>query len=166
VPVEIQRFPAGLLELLSIKSGLTPLQLNATLQPVVDLVQFYGLNSRRVVTASNAACAEGAAVVLIPSVTSWSVVFCIEAAVAKTATMTALRMGIMVRRGSQSPPITYFADDLGPFGATETGSVTLSFVPAQPMLIPPNTTLIAIPQIIGTDATANVSVSAEVGDLS
>jgi hypothetical protein len=165
-PQSIQRVPTGLLNLLSMaSSGENPRDLAATVSGVLDLLQFYGLQQRQIIFATNAATAEGTAVP-IPALTTWGVLFAANFTVAKTATMTALRAGIFVLRGSSPPtPMLMMAEELGPFGATETGSASFAFVPPYPLLLPPGSLIQGIPQIIGTDATANCTVVAEIGIL-
>jgi len=163
--LEIQRFPVGLQELLSLKGGLTPLQLSPTAQPILDLLQMYGLLNRTVGFNTNAAAAEGTAVIITPSVSSWAVLFGATSSIVKTATMTAARAALTVTRAPLSTGLVVASAECGPFGATETGVATVAWQCPYPWLLPPGSTIFATAQIIGTDATASVTVTAEYGLL-
>jgi hypothetical protein len=164
--LKIQRVPRGLGDLLSVFGGQTPQALADEVRGIVELLQFYGLSQRRVVSAQNAAAAEnGGAVLTFPR---WSMLFSYSGTMVKTATMTAARIGILLNRGgntSSSEATLIDSQELGPFGATETGAAACAALCPYPLICPPGTTLTALAQIIGTDATANVIASAEIGEL-
>jgi len=164
MPLSIQRVPKGLSDLLSVFGGQTPRQLSEQISGVLELVQFYGLQQRQVATATNAALAEGALVAI--TVPTWTVLFGAEVIISKTATMTALRGAVVLQRGgSGSGTITLAAQELGPFGATETGFVSVPAWLPYPLILPPQARILGQPQIIGTDANAVVTISAEIGTL-
>jgi hypothetical protein len=163
-PQSIQRFPAGLLNVLNMQSaGETPRELASSISGVLELLQYYGLTQRQTLFATNGALAE-AGFVSLAALTTWAVLFAATASVAKTATMTALRAAVFVQRGT-GLGIPVVSEELGPFGATETGTVTACFVSPYGILLPPGSVISASPQIIGTDATAACTVTADLGVL-
>jgi len=168
VPFRIQRVPQGLLNLLSLSGGETPIELEDRVRSTLDLLQYYGLQQIRNVGTNNAAAAEGTQVQILPAgglpVDTWFVLFSLTASIIKTATMTALRGGVFIGRAGANIQ-NLRSDELGPFGATETGAVGVCWTAPFPYICPPNTRLIAMAQIIGTDAAANVTCGAEVGIL-
>lgn len=163
MPLPIQRVPRGLADVLSIFGGEGPRLLADTIHGEIGLLQFYALQQRTALSTVNAAAAEGTAVtVALPG--QWCLLLSATVTIAKTATVTALRAELAVNRGSPNGG-PYRSEALGPFGATETGNATVVFVPDTPLLCPPNTTVVGVASIIGTDATASVTVVAEFGIL-
>lgn len=163
MPLPIQRVPRGLSDVLSIFGGQTPQSLSDQIIGQLDLLQFYALQQRTALSAVNAAAAEGTGVtVALPA--QWCLLLSAVVTVVKTATVTALRAELAVNRGSPNGGV-YRSEALGPFGATETGNASVPFVPPAPLLCPPNTTIVGVASIIGTDATASVTVVAEFGVL-
>jgi hypothetical protein len=161
-PFTIQRVPRGLSNLLSIFGGETPQKLQAEVQGALDLLQFYGLTQLQTISANNAALAENTGLIVTPSARQWCVLFAGQATFVKTATMTALWGELYVNRSAGSfMPIAAAA--LGPFGATETGTVGVGGFLPYPLLLPPGSSVLAQMGILGTDATANVSVACEFG---
>jgi len=144
-------------------SGENPRALSAQVSGVLELLQYFGLNQRQLLFNNNPAAAEGAVIVVGPF-PSWCVLFAISGTITKTATMTAARLAVGFQRGNP-PPMLVISEDCGPFGATETGQATVGLWLPYPVLLPPNSSVCAIPQIIGTDATASVTVVAEIGVL-
>lgn len=163
MPLAIQRVPRGLSDVLSIFGGQSPVALSDLLVGQLELLQFFALQQRTVLTAQNAALAEGGAVsVALPN--QWCLLLAASGAITKTGTMTAARLSVAVNRGAPNgPPVK--SESMGPFGATETGLVDLTFIPPTPMVCPPGTTVAVGLNILGTDATANVFVVAEFGVL-
>lgn len=162
-PFTIQRNPAGLLNVIGNFGGQTPPEMAAELRGQLELLQMFGLTQLQSLSTTNAAAAEGAGVVVqLPA--SWCVLFSANCFVTKTATMTALRVGLGINR---TGGIEMGVADIegGPFGATETGGVTAVWFAPYPVLCPPSSRVIGRPNIIGTDATANVIVAAEFGVL-
>lgn len=165
MPFVIQRVSRGLNELLSLFGGQTPRELEDRVRGTVELLQFYGTQQRRVVTGSNGALAEATATTLVLS-TSWCILFGCAITAVKTATMTALRLDLAIRYNSDASQEAGLASmEGGPFGATETGNVSLIFRAPYPMILPPNTALTVRLPIIGTDATAAVVFGADLGIL-
>lgn len=162
MPSLIQRVPAGLLNLLSINGGMTPNLLGDQVQPTLDLLQHYGLTQLQTISSS-ANPAEGTSVGVILSSTSWSVLYGCSAEFTKTATMTALRGQISIVRGGMQQPLS--SEELGPFGATETGQAVVAFWCPYPILCPPGSQVSALPQILGTDASVATLVRAHFGLL-
>lgn len=158
----IQRVPRGLNELLSIFGGQTPVEMENSVRATLELLQMYGLSQLQSLGTNNAATAEGVAVSVQPSATQWTVLFTASTSIVKTATMTALTGTIAMRRTGNADSLLR-SEQLGPFGATETGVVAVAHVCPYPMLLPPGTLIIGRANIIGTDATANVTTFAEFG---
>lgn len=163
----IQRAPQGLLDLLSLKDvSNLPQELLRDMRPTLDLLQFYGLQQRQVISNANAALAEGASVGVAAAnaavTNTWCVLFCANFDVVKTATMTALYVSLPITRGGGTP-IPYAANELSPFGATVTGNVSTPFVPPYPLLLRPPWDVAGFLGILGTDATASTIIQAEIG---
>lgn len=164
MPEGIQRVPRGLANILSLQSGRTPVALGDQVTAILDLLQCYGLTQLQTAQTQNAAAAEGTSVVVVPSSTAWCVLFGAQVSVVKTATMTALRAGIGLQRTSGA--IQRVAEEtLSPFGATETGTITVPFWAPYPILLPPGSQVVGVAAIIGTDATADVTTRVEFGLL-
>jgi len=164
VPFRIQRPARGLNDLLSIFGGGTPSELEDRVRGTIELVQFYALNQRQVATTSNGALVEGNALVLVPSASQWVVLFDLTCTIVKTATMTALRGATFIRyNNDQNQEAAIASEELGPFGATETGAVTVTGGLYYPRLLPPGSAVGCRCQIIGTDANASVILGANFG---
>lgn len=164
IPFAIQRYPLGIGPLLNISSGASPAYINQEVQGSLELLQLYGLTQLTTGFANNAAAAEGAAVPLVLSADRWTVLFAAQASIVKTATATALWGDVTINRRTQFG-VLLFGGNLGPFGATESGTVSVGGYLQYPLVCPPGTTISATARVIGTDATANVSVFAEFGTL-
>lgn len=164
MPFKIQRAPRGLNQLLSIFGGESPTELEDRLRLVIDAIQFYGATQMQLGTVAAAAVAEGVNQVLTLSETNWTVLFSVHANFTKTATVTALRGEVYVNR-TAGGSICVASKDLGPFGATETGTAMVPFFFPYPLLCPPGTTVAASPTVIGTDANCVMSTAAEFGVL-
>lgn len=161
--LDIQRVPRGLSDVLNIFGGETPKKLADAVIGNLDLLQFYGLSQRSVLETTTAAQTEGtSAGPTLPQ--NWCVLFGATMAVTKTATMTALRFSLAVRR-PQTFVFVSESGDGGPFGATETGVVRCCFVPPTPWLLPPGSQVVGALDILGTDATAATVVTVELGIL-
>lgn len=166
MPFRIQRVPRGLNELLNIFGGGTPTELEDRVRSTLDTLQCYGMQQRQVFGANNAALAENGSIVFVPSTVQWMMLFGVTVTVIKTATATALRAASFIRYNADlNQEAALASDDLGPFGATETGAATVVFRCPFPLLLPPNTSIGARLQILGTDATANVTIGADFGLL-
>jgi hypothetical protein len=164
MPERIQRVPQGLLNVIGAFGGQVPGELGGSVLGTLDLLQMYGLQQLQVLSASDAALAEtGQVAITLPN--TWSVLFAVAFNLTKTATMTALRARIDIVRGSASPQVGRVSQDLGPFGATETGTVQVNFIPPYPLLLPPASRIGGTMTILGTDATAATSIQAEIGLL-
>lgn len=164
-PEGIQRVPRGLSNLLSLQSGRTPVALDNSIVGVLELLQFYGLTQNQTAQTQNAAAAEGTSVVVIPSASAWTMLFGAWVQIVKTATMTALRGALSVQRSPSNLLMRVNEAELGPFGATETGICTVPFFFPYPLLLPPGGSVVGSAAIIGTDATADVTVRCEFGLL-
>lgn len=168
---QIQRPPRGLANVLSLQTGDTPRTLDTNVHGTIDLLQMYGLTQLQVGRVNAAALAEAAAVNLFlaggAAFTTpgdvWTVLFGVFGFFTKTATMTALTGEVYVNRVGSSTLLQ--ARELGPFGATETGQPAVGLWMPYPLVCPPGSSVSAVPSIIGTDATAAVSVLAEFGVL-
>lgn len=163
----IQRVPAGLGQLLSTFGGTTPRELEEVAHGSIELLQMYGLSQRQTLVGANGALAEGGSVLALTGAqTNWSVLFGIEMQVVKTGTMTALAASLRIGRNAGAPSLAvHAAASLGPFGATETGTVRLAWWAPYPVLLPPGSQVLVGLDILGTDATAAVNALAEIGIL-
>lgn len=158
----IQRVPRGLIDLLSVQ-GFGPQTLGQEIVPVVAVEQMLGIMQVQFPSTSNAALAEaGNLDIVIPNNQYW-VLFGMAMLIAKTATMTALRAAVGTGNGSATT--MHVSEELGPFGATETGAVRVCFVSPYPRILPPGSFIRGILEILGTDATANCALTAQVGVL-
>jgi len=165
MPFKIQRVPRGLLDFLSISGGGNPVDLEDRVRAVIELTQFYGLQQMQTGLASNAAAAEGTLVPLVLSAQQWTVLFAACATVTHTGTMTALAFNVnLTRTGALAMPLAQYSD-LATV-ATATGAVQAPWFAPYPLLCPPGSAVGATATIIGTDATASVTVRAEFGVLS
>lgn len=155
----IQRQPRGLADLLGSFGGETPRALAAEAQGVIDMAQFYGRSQVQTLSATDAALAEaGLITITVPSSQHW-LLFQTSYVVVKTATMTALRVGLQVDN------VTAFSEELGPFGATETGTCSNGIILPYPYLLLPGARVNFRLQILGTDATANCGLTIVAGVL-
>lgn len=167
MPFKIQRVPRGLLELLSISGGGNPTELEDRVRASLELMQFYGLQQRQTLLANNAAAAENTLVSVTPSATNWTLLFAAASTVTVTATMTALHHHVVTQRGGSTEiQIPLATREIVIVGATVTGACHCPWTPPYPWLLPPGAIVSALATIIGTDATASVSVRAEFGVLS
>lgn len=168
MPFRIQRFPQGLGQLLSIFGGQTPTELEDRTRAVLDTLQMYGLQQRIIVSGTDAAAVEGGTTGIGPPdnafLNRWAVLFAASANIVKTGTVTDIRLSIVVARGGGTP-ITYASSDMGPYGATVAGNAALPFVAPYPMILTPPWSVGAFLGSLGTDATASVTMRAEVGVL-
>lgn len=159
--LKIQRVPRGLNELLSIAGGQTPTHLHDNVQASIELLQFYAMQQLQTSFTNNPALAEGSSVAVITP-NAWCLLFGAAFTITKTATATALRATISLQRttGVQTPLVS---QDLGPFGATETGACNLCFWAPYPILLPPLSQIVGVLNILGTDANAATTIRAEFG---
>lgn len=164
MPETIQRVPRGLANVLGNFSALTPRVMLDELRPTIDLLQMFGNSQRQQLSAQDAALAEGTDLnIVCPD--AWIVLFAFSLSVVKTATMTALRGDLLINRTTVGSGMRYASQELGPFGATETGGASVVFVPPYPLLLSPRSTLVSRLAILGTDATAFCAAFADVGVL-
>jgi hypothetical protein len=160
----IQRVPRGLSQLLSTFGGQTPAELKGDVQSVLELLQFYGKTQWQLRQTNDPVMAEGGVLSMaVPANESW-VLFSMAGLIAKTATMTALRSSLLVGPDNLSAS-AIFSAELGPFGATETGSARFGFALPYPFFLPPLSRCSISLDILGTDANANVLLTASVGVL-
>lgn len=161
---KIQRVPRGLNELLSIAGGATPVELEERTRGTLELLQFYASTQLQAVSANNAAVVEANTLLVKMSAERWTVLFSASATFVKTATVTALRGTISLNRRTPFDAVL-FTEELGPFGATETGGANFGGMLPYPLLCPPDSILRVTPNIIGTDANVNATIIAEFGLL-
>lgn len=146
--------------------GRLPQELLTDLRPMLDLLQFYGLQQRTNVAVASAALAEGAVIQIAPSRTQWFILFDATLTITKTATMTALTGQVAMRYNADlNQEVGLKSEQLGPFGATETGQVSVIWTAPYPRICPPNTEILGRCPIIGTDANAAVVIGANCGIL-
>jgi len=157
-----QRYPRGLLELFGLKGVSPPAVLADFYQGTLDVMQLLGNTQRQTRTdAANAAAAEGASIGYTVPASEYWVLFSAAYLVVKTATMTALRMSIAINPGGT----TFFSNSEGPFGATETGTISNGIFLPYPKLLFPGDQIRVTLEILGTDATANIGATVGIGVL-
>jgi len=164
MPQKIQRVPRTLQTILSTSGGQTPAELLDQIRATLDLLQLYGLTQWQTRSAADAALVEGGNVTLtVPTNEVW-VLFSAAFLIAKTATATALRAGIQL--GPDATQMSsVVSEQLGPFGATETGAVRAVFVSPYPRVLPGGSLIRGTLEILGTDANASTVLTASVGVL-
>lgn len=152
--------------MLSIFGGATPTELEDRVRPTIDLLQMYGLTQGQTKAANDPASPENGTTGVVLSATQWTVVFAVTATVIKTATVTALRVSCGIRISADlTQEFALASESLDPFGATETGAATVVGRISYPILCPPGSLAIGRIQILGTDATANITVGAYFGTV-
>lgn len=161
----IQRAPRGLYELLSLKGqDSLPTGLEMSVRPTIDILQLYGLQQVQIFNASNAALAEGGSVSVTLAGLTYGVLFGVVGNVIKTGTMTACELMLSVNRNN-TLSLAVAQREFSPFGATETGNAVVTWQPPYPWILVPPWNIACTLNILGTDATANVGVTAEIGIL-
>lgn len=162
---DIQRFPAGLLELLGAKiSGWTPGDIARDLTLSVDMLEMFGMATVRQASAQNAAAAEGDSVTVTVPDTEWWLLYALDMTYVKTATATLFVGSLRIAPSGINADWVHLASGPVPlqvFGSTAgTGaSPVCAFVPSRPWLLPPGTRLFGRCDILGTDATANIYIN-------
>ena len=159
----IQRHPFGLLDALSIKGVSPPSNLGETVAPVLDLLQFYGLQQMQRRNAFNVALAEAASLTLTVPANEYWLLYDLGGSVVKTGTMTAFQCSVGYGPAGQNVGVLDFNGT--PFGATETGTAIFGMPMPYPRLLLPTWEIVYRLNILGTDANANCSVAALVGVL-
>jgi hypothetical protein len=143
-----------------------PQEVSTEIRPTINLLQCYGLTQRTIAAAGPGPFATGGVASVVVSATAWTMLFGISATLTKTATMTALRAAVAIRYNSDATQEAALAsEELGPFGATEIGTASVVWRPAEPLLLPPNTLFLARVQVLGTDATVAMVLGVDVGLL-
>lgn len=161
----IQRAPGGLLELLAAKtSGWQPGELARDLQPTLDMLQMFGLNTVRHSSSQNPLAAEGDSATIIVPTTEWWLLYAMDQTYEKTATMTLFVGSLRINAYASNDWVCLAAGPVVPqaFGSTAgTGAgCSCVFVPPTPWLLPPGTQLFSRCDILGTDATVNLYLNA------
>lgn len=163
MPFKISRVPRGLTEVLSAYGGVTPGELEDRARGVIDLLQFYGLSQVQRLQDVNPTMAEGGNFSKIVPANQYWVVYQMGIAFAKTATMTAFSFSIGL--GPNGSSVSVMSRSFEPYGATENGTVSWGEMLPYPRLLLPGWAIDYRLDILGTDATANVSMASLVGIL-
>lgn len=162
------------MQVLSIYGGHAPNELEERVRATIDLLQFYGLQQRRVVLATNAALASGGSIDLrstvanVPATETWALLFGGSAGVLKVAATTDVALNLQMTRGGLSNSITLATGSsaqLGNYGAAALGSATVNFWADTPVLLAPPWNMHAQLVNLAGVANASVSVIAEIGVL-
>lgn len=162
----IQRVPRGLADLLTIFGGVNPTELEERMRACVDATQFFGLQQLQRLSASDAALAEAGNVSI--QLQTWAVLYGANVRATQTATVTALRLNILLNRTANASAATSIPVASGgplAYGATFTGDFDVPWRAPYPLICPPGTLIQANLPLLGTDATAQVNILAEVGVL-
>lgn len=162
----VQRIPAGLLELLSAKtSGLTLDSMNREIRGVIDLMQMFGLaQPLETVRVVDAAIAEGSAMQLVVPADEWWLLYAASTQFTSTTTGTFV-MSIRISSNTDSAQTVALARVSSGLAIAATFVSGAIFVPPQPMLLPPNTILWGVLDLLGVDATAAMSMNARIARL-
>jgi hypothetical protein len=161
-PFDIQRVPRGLQNLLNLFGPGTPPRLGQEVQPVLELLQYYGLQQRQQLVAQ-AAVASGGTVQANCPATSWSVLFTLAGSVVRTATITKMGLELYYLRGQGSGQLAQSIIDPGLGTAAATiANLTTAWSPGYPLLLPPGSALTAN-AYFAVDANATCTVVAEIG---
>lgn len=157
---EIQRVPAGLQNVLNLFGPGTPPRLAQELLGVVDLLQFYGLNQRQVLSNVGTP-AIGGTVTLNLNPNNWALLYAARCETDRTATQTSLGNHLAIQRGTSGLYQVYAAViDAAPGKVGELESI---LVPPYPLLLPPGSSVRCGVTALAGDATVNCTVTAEVG---
>lgn len=159
----IQRYPLGLLEALDIKGLPAPANLNETIVPSIDMMQFYGNAQRQLLSASSGALARG--VVLscgIPP--QWCILYSWSAQLTKTATMTSATLSLFASGPFATANVDTQYFSLGGVAPAVDGTWRMSAMAPYPILVGPNTNFFVILDQC-TDANAAVAASFSIGVL-
>lgn len=160
-PFTIQRVPRGLNDVLSIFGGRTPQLLGAESIGVIELLQFYGSSQLQTRSASNAALTQGSSISIpVPANEVW-ILFSAAVLAVRTGTMTA--MAFSIRVGASGSEVAVAAGNASPYAATALGAFRLPYSAPFPRLLLPGSSIVATLDSLGTDANANVLLSASVG---
>jgi hypothetical protein len=163
VAQNIQRVPRGLADLLSLAGGNSPSRLADEVVPQLDLLQLYGMTQLQTRTSTDPAVVQGSGTGVTLSASSWSILFGADVGVTQAAAMTALSLGLIIRRGT--PGFTGIAtkDHLGAFSAG--GFSTLAWRAPYPLVCPPGTVVFGgIDKLAGV-ANAALTFTVEFGIL-
>ena len=163
MPENIQRVPRGLADLLNTFGGITPRALQDWTQATLDTMQFYGSSQLQVQSAANAALAQnGNLDITVPGNQHW-VLFQFAGLVANTATMTGLELSLAL---GPSPALSVAVQTLEKNAGFVAGaSIRIAYATPYPRILFPGSVLRLQLSRLGTDATANCLVSAQVGVL-
>lgn len=164
----IQRFPAGLQEWLGTKSfGVNPDELGKQISLGLDISQLYGLAEIRDVVAAAATAVGGGVPITVPQ-TQWWLLYAASASVELDPAATGTGVSLRITHNLNTPePVGLAFGSAGQIGAPGAVDVPLAnWAPSYPMLLPPGTTLLAVMDILGTIASADLTLRARVGILS
>lgn len=166
----VQRFPAGLLELLSAKtSGWTPGAIARDVQPTLDMLEMFGNVAIEHKSINNAVAAENDYAELVVPANTWWLLYAADANYLKTGTMS---LGLFSLRIAQPGGTDWVTIAYGPNSGTiwgSTGALQVAacvFVPPRPWLLPPGTRIFARVDVLGTDPTCDIGLNLRVAVLS
>lgn len=163
-PASIQRVPAGLLNVLGMQSaGSTPPELAQLVNGVMDLLQFYALTQRQVLSAVGTPAIGGSVTLALTPASSWGVLFAARAESDRTATQTSLGNHVALQRGTTGL-FQVYAAAIDPLPG-HVGELESLLVPPYPLLLPPSSSLRLGVTALAGDATVNCTLTAEIGLL-
>lgn len=159
----IQRVPRGLADVLTIFGGETPRDLAPEVRGSLELLQLYGSTQLQVASAANAALAQNGNIdIVVPATQHW-VVFQMAALVANTATMTGLELALALGPSAALSVAVQTMEKTAGFAAG--ASIRIAWAAPYPRVLFPGAVLRFQLSRLGTDATANCLLSAQVGVL-
>lgn len=167
-PGSIQRVPAGLLNVLGMQSaGSTPPELAQLVSGVIDLLQFYGLTQRQVLSATQVAVGPLTDLNLeLTPPTAWGILFNANANAGIVAGMTGMQIVLGLQRGATGVFAAVASKIyLNAAGDLDDSGLWAIFNPAYPLLLPPSSTLrVHLGGVAGV-AGADIGVVGEIGLL-
>lgn len=163
-PWSIQRVAQGLLNTLNIRGGQTPTELEPKVRGTVNLLQFFGSQQVQTLTSGSGAVAASATTPQATvTLTDWAVLFCAQAAELPQAGRTESGFGVSIKRPGQRGCL-YATRDVGPYAAGTITTLSVAFVPPEPMILPPGT-VIGILGYSGPGGNGIYSITVDLGNL-
>jgi hypothetical protein len=163
-PWSIQRVAQGLLNILNIRGGRTPDELEAKVRGTLNLLQLYGLQQQQVLTSGSGAVAASPNV---PQATitlaNWALLYCAQAAEIPQAGRTQSGVGVSIARPGQRQCV-YAPINVGPYAAASVTILSTAFHPSEPMILPPGT-VIGVLGFSGPGGNGIYSITCDLGNL-
>ncbi len=163
----VQRIPGGLLELLGAKtSGYTLTGLRDEISPSIDIATLMGLGlPLETIEVSDAAAAEGSAIQIVVPPTEWWMLYAASGQFTSTTTGTFV-FSLRISSNTDSTQTVALARMTSGLAIAAVYMAAAIFVPpAGWMILPPNTILWHVVDLLGVDATCSHSMNARIARL-